>query len=296
MWLVVAITAAVLGLSLASRGRRLAAANRLEQAELVAAARGGLVLARQRLTWTLAADSAGTHEDPWRDPQRWVSETLTVGRARVVVTATELGALLPLQATDEEGFKGFLEAIGADGDVADRLGQEAADWQDGDDLVRGRGAESAAYERAGAVVRPRNGYFVAPREFCELDRMSPELCAAALPYMTTLGTGQVDLNSAPLAVLRSLPGISAPVAELIVSRRTRGDWNSVDEVIRVLPPTRQGEVSLALPELSRRARFRAEEIHLIVTATLPGSPVEGRVEAVLTRAGDAAFLTWYRTS
>ena len=295
MWLVVAITAAVLGLSLASRGRRLAAANRLEAAELVAAARGGLVLARERLTWTLAADS-GAHDDPWRDPQRWVSETLTVGRARVVVSATELGAQLPLQATDEEGFKGFLEAVGADGDVADGLGQEAADWQDGDDLVRGRGAEAPAYERAGAVVRPRNGYFASPPEFCELDRMSPELCAAALPYMTTLGTGQVDLNSAPLAVLRSLPGISAPVAELIVSRRTRSDWTSVDEILRLLPPTRQGEVSLALPELSRRVRFRAEEIHLIVTATLPGSPVEGRVEAVLTRAGDAAFLTWYRTS
>lgn len=294
IWLVVAITVAVLGLSLASRGRRLAAANRLEQAELVAAARGGLVLARQRLTWVLGDSSL--RDDPWRDPQRWVSETLTVGRARVIVTATELGALVPLHSTDEEGFQGFLEALGTDGSLADRLGQEAADWQDGDTRARGRGAEAPAYQRAGSVIRPRNGYFAAPREFCELDRMPTETCAAALPYITTLGTGLVDLNSAPEEVLRSLPGVSAPVAELIVSRRARGDWNTLDEVIRLLPATLQGEVGRSLPELSRRVRFREEEIHLIVTATLPGSPVEGRVEAVLTRAGNAAFLTWYRTS
>lgn len=296
LWLVVAISAAVLALSLASRGRRLAAANRLERGELTAAARGGLVLARERLTWALGNDSTNGHGDPWRDPQRWVSDTLTIGRARIVITATELGAQLPLQATDEEGFQGFLEGIGADGDLADRLGQEAADWQDADDNVRGRGAEAPTYQRVGAAVRPRNAYFPAPREFCDLDRMPPELCAAALPYMTTLGTGLVDLNSAPAAVLRSLPGVSAPVADVILTRRAHGgEWGSVDEVIRALPATQQGAVTRALPELSRRVRFRAEEIHLIVIATLPGSPVEGRVEAVLTRAGDAAFLTWYRS-
>ena len=296
LWLVVAISALVLGMSLAARDRRLAVANRLEAEELDAAARGGLAIARERLS-LLLADTTLQRDDPWRDPQRWVSETLMVGRARVIITARSLNTLVPLHATDGEGIEGVLEGVGADGDLADRLGEVAADWQDGDTQVRGRGAEEGSYRRSGAVIRPRNGYFAAPREFCEVDRMPTELCAEALPFITTLGTGRVDLNSAPVEVLRSLPGVSAPVAELIVARRGRGEeWRAVEDVLRFLPPTLQGEVTRSLPELTRRVGYRTAELHLIVTATLDGSPVEGRVEAVLTRAGDAAFQTWYRTS
>lgn len=292
LWLVVAITATGVALSLAARERRLAAANRLERTELTAAARGGLAVARARLTWALGHDSAGTADDPWRDPQRWVAETLTIGRARVVVRAEELGTLVPLQVTAEAGFRGFFEAIGADGDKADRLAQVAADWEDGDDLVRGRGAEVAAYQREGGVVRPRNAPMREPRELCDLLGMPAELCAKAIPFTTTEGSGGVDLNAAPLEVLRSLPGVSQEVAVVIVARRARGPaWHSTDEVIRALPATLQHDVTLALPELQRQARFQGEEVRVRVTATMTGSPVQGVVQAVLTRAGDQAIET-----
>ena len=50
-------------------------------------------------------------------------------------------------------------AIGDGVDARDRIAQAIADWRDGDDLHRARGAEVAWYEEEGRFVLPRNGPF-----------------------------------------------------------------------------------------------------------------------------------------
>lgn len=294
MWLVVAIGVVGLALGIAAKERRLSVANGIEQAEAGAAARGALAIAQSRLEWALTSDSLGAERDPWAEPQLWLADSAVIGRTTVTFTARALGTLASLPALDEEGVRGLLLAAQIDGDRADRVAQEAADWQDADDHPRGRGGERSRYEREGAWVFPRNAPFVTTREFCELRSVTPRDCTRLLPFLTTLGQGGVDLNSAPPEVLGSLPGVSAPVRDIILRRRARGlRWHSLDELTRALPPTLQGELTRWIPDLTRRARFAADEVVVTATGQVAGSPVTVVATGVLTRAGDRALLTWY---
>ncbi len=108
LWLLVALSALTLEVSLVARERRLAAANTLEAAQARAAADAGLEHARGRL----AAVLRGGALDPWRQPDSLLSQTVALGDARYRVALRDAGSALNVNRATEAELFPTLEELG----------------------------------------------------------------------------------------------------------------------------------------------------------------------------------------
>ena len=106
-------------------------------------------------------------------------------------------------------------------DQAKALTDAITDWIDGDsDVSNLAGAESEFYESADPPGRPANRALVGPSELLMVRGMTPEIYRALAPLVTVwpmqADTGAINLNTAPVEVLRSLGGKSdaQPLSEI----------------------------------------------------------------------------------
>jgi len=294
LWLLVAISVASLALESAARTRRLAAANLAEGIRAQAAAQAGIEQVRARLErrlaqWTLEG------VDPWTNVDSLLSDTLTIGAAQVGVAVRDVGAQLNLNVATEDELRRLFTALRIDAGQADRLAQCILDWRDADDLHRARGAERNAYLRAGAVELPRNGPFQSIAELRAVQGMSADLYERVQPYLTLLGSGQVNVNVADRPVLLALPGMTEDaVAVLLRYRRQRRGLGSIMDLERDLPPGARAVFTSHLPELLGRTTTETRELQVTSDAVLDGSPVRARMTGVFVRARSAVFYVWAR--
>jgi type II secretory pathway component PulK len=96
------------------------------------------------------------------------------------------------------------------------------DWRDVDSIPRPSGAERDAYIKAGMLALPTNGPFRDVEDLRDVMGMTPEIYEQAAPYFTTRGTGLVNVNTAPVPVLRALPGMTDQTLNLILQMRSQG--------------------------------------------------------------------------
>ncbi|HEY0035631.1 MAG TPA: hypothetical protein VGB66_03025, partial [Longimicrobium sp.] len=246
LWLLVALSLVALDLSLRGRARRLAAANAREAAQGRAAAGAGVAHARALLERRLerAVERGGATVaaslDPWRELGSLLPDSQAVPGGWYHVRLRDAGAALNLNRCDEDELRRLLVALRVDAGDADRIAQAAMDWRDADGLRRGRGAEREEYVRAGAADLPSNAPFVDVAELRRVRGVSDPVFRRVEPFLTVLGSGQVNLGTAPREVLLSLPGINEEAASAIIRRR--GGWRGL------------GSVADLGPELSPRAR------------------------------------------
>jgi general secretion pathway protein K len=296
LWLLVTISVASLALESAARTRRLSAANLAEGIRAQAAAQAGIEQVRARLVrrlaeWTLNLEGA----DPWTNVDSLLSDTLTIGAAQVGVAVRDVGAQLNLNVATDDELRRLFTALRIDAGQADRLAQCILDWRDADDLHRARGAERDAYLRAGAVDLPRNGPFQSIAELRAVQGMSADLYERVQPYLTLLGSGQVNVNVAERPVLLALPGITEDaVAVLFRYRRQRRVLGSIMDLERDLPSGARAVFASHLPELLGRTTTETRELQVTSDAVLGGSPVRARVTGVFVRARSAVFYVWAR--
>lgn len=294
LWLLVALSVASLALGVATRTRRLAAANLAEQVRAEAAARAGVEQLRGRLVRRLdAAETALL--DPWSGVDSVLADTLVVGEARAAVRVRDVGVALNLNRASEDELRRLFIALRVDAGDADRLAQAIADWRDPDDLHRARGAERDAYVAAGAPALPRNGPFQTLPELLSVRGMTPALYERVRPQLTLLGSGQVNLNLADRPVLLALPGITEEaVAVLFRYRRQRHALGSVTDLERDLSPGPRRELAASLPALLARTTTETREVEIASEGWLPGSPVRVHVTGLLVRSRGAVFYVWSR--
>jgi general secretion pathway protein K len=294
LWLLVALSVASLALGVATRSRRLAAANLSEQVRAAAAARAGVEQLRGRLERRLAAATTAPL-DPWRGADSLMADTLVVADARAIVRVHDVGTALHLNRASEDDLRRFFIALRVDAGDADRLAQAIADWRDPDDLHRARGAERDAYLAAGAPALPRNGPFQTVAELLSVRGMTPAIYERARPLLTLLGTGQVNLNLADRPVLLALPGMTEEaVAVLVRYRRQRRTIGSITDLERDLSPGARRELTAALPALLSRTTTETRELEIVSEGWLPGSPVRVRATGLLVRSRGAVFYVWSR--
>lgn len=294
LWLLVALSVASLALGVASRSRRLAAANLSEQVRAAAAARAGVEQLRGRLERQLDR-SATALLDPWRGADSLMGDTLAVADARAIVRVHDVGTALHLNRATEDDLRRFFIALRVDAGDADRLAQAIADWRDPDDLHRARGAERDAYLAAGAPALPHNGPFQAIAELLAVRGMTPALYQRVRPHLTLLGSGQVNLNLADRPVLLALPGMTEEaVAVLLRHRRQRRTIGSIADLERDLSPGARRELTAALPALLARTTPETRELEIVSEGWLPGSPVRVRATGLLVRSRGAVFYVWSR--
>jgi general secretion pathway protein K len=301
LWLLVAFSIASLGLSVLARERRLAAANLVERTRAVAAAAAGIEQLRSRLARRLTLVQgvgvrATAFGDPWHGVDSVFSDTVALDAARYAVNARDLGAALNLNRASEDMLRRLFVALRVDAGEADRLAQCILDWRDPDDFPRARGAERDAYLRASAPMLPRNGPFQGLAELLFVQGMTRDIYARVRPFLTVLGSGQVNLNAADRPVLLALPGMTEEaVAVLLRYRRQRRVLANLTDLERDLSPGPRHALVAALPELLGLTTTEAREVQVTSTGWLPGSPVRAQVTGLLVRAGGAVFYVWSRT-
>lgn len=297
LWLVVIVGVTGYELSVRSRTGRLAVANALEQGAARAAAEAGLETARARLQdaldqpLTVSRTPLGAAAlDPWSAIAWPAADTIRLRDERVVVTAYDAGARLQINRAVEGDLRRLFAALPMDASAADRLAQRIMDWRDADDSRRARGAERGDYLRAGARVLPTDADFTSIEELRDVEGMTPEVFARLAPLLTLHGTGQVNVNAAPVAVIRSLPGLGdEAVAVLLRSQRSPRPIRSMEELLRQLSPSASQAIGDASFELLQRMSFETREMVVVADGWMDGSPVRVRGEALYVRSGDALF-------
>jgi type II secretory pathway component PulK len=301
LWLVVLVGVTGYELSVRSRSRRLAVANALEDAQARAAAEGALETVRGelalRLTRPLAVVHVGSSQngadpipDPWSDLPLIAHDTLRAGDTRAVARLYDAGARLQLNRATEDDLRRFLIAIPLDASLADRLAQCIEDWRDADDFHRARGAERYDDLRAGARRLPANADFARVDELRDVDGMTPELYARIAPFLTLVGTGQINVNTAPREVLRSLPAMSdEAIAAIVRAQQAKRPIRSMEELTAQLSSAARAALVDAQPELHQRLAFQTREVVVDADGWLDGSPMHVTAEALIARGGDAMF-------
>lgn len=302
LWLVVIIGVTGYELSVRSRTRRLAVANALETTQAAAAADAALETVRGKLETRLAHPlDARTRYltdaklDPWGDLSFIRADTIRLGNERAIAHAYDAGARLQINRATEADVRRLLVALQFDGSEADRLSQRILDWRDHDTFRRGRGAERADYLRAGARMLPDDADFTRVEGLRDVEGMTPAFFERVAPYLTVLGSGQVNLNSAPLPVLSSLPGLGAEAISLILQAQgSARPIRSLEELTNRLSPAGHSVLIEAGTELMQRVTFETREVVVESEGWLDGSPVRSRAEALYAKGGDALFSVWRR--
>jgi general secretion pathway protein K len=300
LWLLVALSVVGLEFSLAARQQRLAAANLLEDARGRAAAEAGLAHALARLT-ALARDAESLRgaadprllADPWAAAPGLVPDTVALGKARYHLTLRDANGALNVNRAGEDELRNLMAALRVDYGRADEIAQSIMDWRDEDDFHRGRGAERDYYLRRGSPVLPRNGPLHDLDELLHVRGMTPEIHARVLPYLTLVGSGRVNLNSADPVVLLALPGMTDEAVAVITRHRRQGRrLGNLFELSQQLSPGARAAFDAHLPQLLARTTMETREVELRGMGWDEGSPVRVSVHALVVRAGGNAFTVW----
>jgi len=135
------------------------------------------------------------------------------------------GPLLSLLTPDRQRWTRFFALYGLGPQQAERFLDQLQDYTDRDDVRRLNGATSADYINQGLQVPPQRLMISPGQVFNLLDAaaLRPQL-QDMLPYVTARSGQLSNLNTAPVAVLQSVPGIDAALADAIVSERRQGGY------------------------------------------------------------------------
>jgi general secretion pathway protein K len=325
LWLLVALSAVGLQTALASRARRQAAANLLDEVRARNAVVAGTEYARSRLTAAmlgqaeqLRADamerarssrdqrrvanasmgrlfrSSDPLEDPWREPQGLMVPEMTFGDARYAILLRDVGSALNLNEANEEMLRQFFaQGIGLDYADADELAQAILDWRDEDDLPRINGGEREEYLEEGALVLPPNRDFVEMDELRHVRGMTPETYVAAAPHLTLIGDGEINLNSAPEPVLLAVPGMNRGTVTLLLRLRESGVLPRSDtELMALLPPGSIEALEAQGRNFSSTRTYTTDQVEILAQGWVEGGVVHVTSRVVVSRGNAEARVIW----
>jgi type II secretory pathway component PulK len=305
LWLVVAIAIVALQFSIDARDRRSLGLNASDRGMQRALANGALKLMQAKLDYAIriAQQNRGNQmlrsSDPWLGIDSLYSGMYPIDSQPVYVQATDLGTKLNINQLSEDELKTFFGFVLNDYVVADQLAQSIMDWTDVDDIARLHGAEKDDYIKAGLLALPANGPFRDIEDLLNVKGMTPEIYAAVSPYLTTLGAGLVNLNTAPTAVMKVLPGMTDQMLTTILGLRSQGQRiTSVGEVMqaanrgRARTPAQAAQAAAAQQQFSTRAAILSNEVLLTIVSRKGPQSQPTRVQAIVSRANGQVSISW----
>jgi len=305
LWLVVAIAIVALQFSIDARERRALGLNASDRGMQRALANGALKLMQAKLEYAIrnVAQNRGNQmlrsSDPWLGIDSLYSGMYPVDSQPVYVQATDLGAKLNINQLSEDELKTFFGFVLNDYVVADALAQSVMDWTDVDDIARLHGAEKDDYIKAGLLALPSNAPFRQVEDLQNVKGMTPDIYAAVSPYLTTLGAGLVNLNTAPAAVMKVLPGMTDQIINTILGLRSQGQRiTSVGEVMGAanrgqrLTAAQAAQQARQTQQLSARAAILSNEVLLTIVSKKGPQSQPTRVQAIVSRANAQVSISW----
>jgi general secretion pathway protein K len=283
LWLLVVLGMLVLQFHRAAHADRGAAINGRDAARALWTARGGLAQALDRIDRTLArpyayfaAPAGGEHVLP--------PIQLTVDGIAGTVWMLDSRARLNLNLADEPELTRLVLGAGIPPDRAAHLVDAILDWRDPDEVPRARGAETERYRTRRPPALPRNARFESVEELREVWSVGSDDYRLLAPHLTVHGDGRVNVNTASLPVLLSLPGVDLRAARQIIARRATRRYSNVYEVLAELPYQGQQAQDQAAILLDHVA-FSPRTIEILSAAAPAGSRVQAEVRAVVELVG-----------
>jgi len=152
----------------------------------------------------------------------------------------------------EPQLRALMEALGIPQPDSDIIVDSIMDWRDVDELRRANGAENDYYQTMNPPYKARNGRFETVEELLLVRGVTREyfygrvLRAEDGSYIRHVGLSDcltvysmvnnaINVNSAPVEVLMSVPGISPETARMIYERRKTKPFTNPAEISRTLP-------------------------------------------------------------
>ena len=132
------------------------------------------------------------------------------------------------------------------------------------------------------------------RDFTDLDElrhvrgMTPSLYARAAPFLTLVGSGQINLNSAPEPVLLALPGLDRASVQRILALRQSGQLPRSDDQLAAMVPG----IRLPQGQGQRRWVYNTAQVAVLVDGWPDGGKVRARQRDVVTRGPAEAVVAW----
>ncbi len=311
LWLVVVIASVALQFSLVARERTLIGIAASERTRDRAASSGALatVIARMDYDLRMRAGTRGSAAalrsfDPWLGADSIYSTPVTVGEVTVEVLATDLGARLNVNSMSETELRTLFAFVLRDYQLADQLAQSITDWIDADDLPRVAGGERDQYITDGLMVLPTNGSFREVDDLIHVRGMTADILAAVKPYLTTLGfSTRINVNTAPEAVLRTVPGMTDVVVANILAMRSAGrrieSLASITAAAQQTQPRRGGrggggaQVDRSQQQLATRAGVDSRDLQLTLFVRDSLGTQPARLVGIVRRVNNnSAALVW----
>ena len=308
LWLVVAIATVALQFSLEAHERRSVGLLVSERGIQRAADLGALAMIQAKLDYALRVAPTANRArnlrsfDPWLDVDSIYSGTWYVDSVPVDVTARDLGEQLNVNQLTENELRTFFSYLLKDYEKAQQLAQCIMDWRDADSIPRPSGAERDAYIQAQMLALPTNSQFRDVSELRDVMGMTPEIYALASPYLTTRGSGQVNINTAPAAVLRVLPGMTDQILMTILEMRSQGRRiANVGDVLPQAPVARGNPAAVgrantararALAQLSTRAITTTDMVEFTILARTGPQAQPSRLIADVRRQNGTATVAY----
>jgi type II secretory pathway component PulK len=229
------------------------------------------------------SDGNGGAQRSWRVLNRLVA----TGGEYCDVTLEAAGTRLDVNEASEAQLHALIR-VTSPGE-ADALTSTLLDWRDADRIPRALGAEWEWYDTHG-LGAPRDGPFADAREI----RWVRGFESGEFDRLLTVGPARLSLNTAPLGVLASVPGLSEEMLLRIDAERASG--RPVVDLLSLsvhVSPQAQRELIAHYPDIVRLTTVDPDAWVLRAEGR-DGSPVVSAfIEIRLVRVGgQSAVMSW----
>jgi len=212
---------------------------------------------------------------------RWASplgptarlDSVDLGRGSwCAATLEDPSAKLNLNLADRSALVTVLQAVVHRSAAADSLVDALLDWRDPDAVPRPLGDESSGN---------RNGPFADVWELRYVRGFTDPLVARLAPFLTTRGTGAINVNAAPQEVLAALPGITEETVRIVMMHGGSAPLPNADALAGLLSPSARAMLLASYPEFVRAAVFGPPQLVGVVTGGVRGTSLIARVTLTL---------------
>lgn len=204
-----------------------------------------------------------------QDPSLHQLDSVDLGRNTWCTAALEDPSVkLNLNLADRAALVTVFEAVVRRSAAVDSLVDALLDWRDPDTVPRPFGDESSGN---------RNGPLADVWELRYVRGFTDSLVGALTPFLTTRGTGAINLNAAPPEILATLPGMTDEAIRMVIMHRRETPLPNADALVGLLSPTGRRALLASYPEFVRSAVFATPQQLATVIGGVRGTPLVARV-------------------
>jgi len=210
-------------------------------------------------------------------------DSVDLGRGTWCAASLEDPAIkVNLNLADRPALVTVLQAVVRKSALVDSLVDALLDWRDPDREPRRFGDEPAA---------ARNGPLADVWELAYVRGFTDSLVARLVPFLTTRGTGAINVNAAPPEVLATLPGMTGEAIRMVIMDRRATPLPNADVLAGLLSPSARRTLFASYSEFVRSAVFASPQLVGIVTGGVRGTPLVARVTlTIVPVAGRLAVI------